>query len=324
MRGNGLEDFAAATVIAAVGAAGYYAFPDNLALLVRLITTAFLVLSLDLVTGYCGVATLGHALLFGTGAYVAGLANVNGITDPFAMLAAGAFAGSIAGTLSGAVIVRVSGLAQLVLSIAIIQLAQSFASKAASITGGSDGLSGIDPAPIAGLFPFDLYSKAAYLLSLVVLILTFLVLKRMVRSPFGLLCRAIKEDPLRVAALGGSPYPALVKMYAVSGLVAGLGGALSAMTAGVVALDSLSFERSANSLVMLALGGTGTLSGALLGTTVFEIFEHLVSAANPFHWMVLVALLLIGVVLFLPKGLQSLFSRAVFSRAVWVLGKATG
>jgi branched-chain amino acid transport system permease protein len=201
------------------------------------------------------------------------------------------------------------------LSIAIIQLAQAFANKAASITGGSDGLSGIDPAPIAGLFAFDLYGHAAYGLSLGVLIAVFLFLRRLVRSPFGLFCRAIKEDPLRVAAIGGKAYPALVKMYAISGSVAGLGGALSALTAGVVALDSLSFERSANALIMLALGGTGTLFGALIGTSVFEIFEHFVSAANPFHWMIFLGLLLIAVVLVLPKGLQSIIARSLGSRA---------
>ncbi len=303
------HDLAGAAAIMVAGAVGYWVFPDNLALLVRLVTWALLVLSLDLVTGYSGVATLGHAVLFGVGAYAAGLANVNGATEPFAMLAVGALAGGIAGALSGAVIVRVSGLAQLVLSIAIVQLVQAFANKAVSLTGGSDGLSGIEPAPIAGIFQFDLYERTAYVLALFLLIVTFLVLRRIVRSPFGLLCRAIKQDRLRTAAIGGAAYPALVKMYVISGLVAGLSGALAAMTAGVVGLDSVSFERSASALVMLALGGTGTLFGALLGTTVFQIFEHFISAANPFHWLILVGLLLISVVLFLPGGLQSAFVR---------------
>lgn len=309
MRHPVVNDFAGAVAIAAAGALGYVLFPDNLALLVRLVTAALLVLSLDLVTGYCGVATLGHAALFGIGAYAAGIASLHGADEPTAMLIIGALAGGVAGVLSGAIITRVSNLAQLVLSIAIVQLIQAFANKADWLTGGSDGLSGIEPAPVVGLFPFDLYEKTAYLLSLSVLLVTFLVLRRIVRSPFGLLCQAIKQDPLRVAALGGAAYPALVKMYFISGFVAGLGGALAAMTTGVVGLDSVSFDRSASALVMLALGGTGTLFGGLLGSTVFEIFEHLVSAANPFHWLILVGLLLIVVVLFLPQGLQSAFVR---------------
>jgi branched-chain amino acid transport system permease protein len=311
MRANGsrdiLIDLAGAAAILAAGAAAYFLFSDNLAFPVRIITAALLVLSLDLVTGYSGIATLGHAVLFGAGAYAAGIANVHGIHEPLAMLAIGVFAGMAAGLISGVVIARVSGLAQLVLSIAIVQFLQAAANKASWLTGGSDGLSGIDPAPIAGMFAFDLYGHSAFFLSLSLLTLTFLVLRRLVRSPFGLLCRAIKDDPLRVAAIGASAYPALVKMYAISGAVAGLGGALAAITTGVVGLDSLSFERSASTLVMLALGGTGTLFGGLLGTGVYELVEHFISAANPFHWLIFIGVLLIAVVLFLPRGLQSAF-----------------
>src|SRR5262249_12135040 len=196
---------------------------------------------------------------------------------------------------------------QLVLSIAIVQFLQAAANEATWLTGGSDGLSGIDPAPIAGRFAFDLYGRSAFFLSLIVLVVVFFLLRRLVRSPFGLLCRAIKDDPLRVAAIGALAYPTLIRMYAISGAVAGLGGALAATTTGVVGLDSLSFERSASALVMLALGGTGTLFGALLGTGVYELIEHSVSAANPFHWLIFIGVLLIAVVLFLPRGLQSAF-----------------
>ena len=227
------------------------------------------------------------------------------------MLAVGGFVGAIAGVLSGLIVARTAGLAQLVVSIAIVQLVQAFANKAVWMTGGSDGLSSIQPRPIFGVFEFDLYGKTAYLLSLFVLAVTFLVLRRIVRSPFGLLCRADKEDRLRTAAIGAAYYPALVKMYSISGVVAGLGGALAAMTAGVVGLDSVSFERSASALVTLAFGGTGTLFGAMLGASVLGIFEHLVSVSNPFHWLILMGLLLIAVVLFFPGGLQQVFTSYV-------------
>jgi branched-chain amino acid transport system permease protein len=294
--------------IAVAAIVGYVLFPDDLAFLTRVIAIALFVLSLDLVVGFCGVATLGHAVLFGAGAYAAGIACVNGLTEPSSLLAVGAVAGALAGAVSGALIVRYAGLPQLVLSIAIVQLTYALANKASSVTGGSDGLSGIAPTPVLGLFEFDLWGRTGYLLGLVTLLVTFVVLSLIVRSPFGLLCRGIKEDPLRVEAMGASIYPALVKMYAISGAVAGLGGALAAVTVGVVGLDSVSFERSAEGLVMLVLGGTGTLYGALIGTVVFQLFEHIVSAANPFHWLTLVGLLLIAVVLFLPSGLQGLGS----------------
>ena len=297
--------------ILVLGAIGYFAFADDLAFLTRVLAAILLVLSLDLVVGICGVATLGHAVPFGVGAYAAGIACVHGLTEPVSLVLVGATAGAFAGLVSGALIARFNGLPQLVLSIALVQLVYALANKASSLTGGSDGLSGIAPAPVLGLFAFDLYGRTAYLFGLAVLVLVFVLLTRLVRSPFGLLCRGIREDPLRIHAMGARVYPALVKMYAISGAVAGVGGALAAITTGVVGLDSVSFERSAEALVMLVVGGTGTLTGALIGTLVFQAFEHVVSAANPFHWMTLVGLLLIGVVLFLPSGLQGIGALAL-------------
>jgi branched-chain amino acid transport system permease protein len=131
----------------------------------------------------------------------------------------------------------------------------------------------------------------------------FALLSRFVRSPFGLMCRAIKDDDLRASLIGVSVYPRLVIMYGVSGAVAGVGGALTAISTGVVGLDGVGFERSAEVLVMLVLGGAGHLWGALVGAAIFQIFEHIVSAANPFHWMMLVGLLLILIVVFAPRGL---------------------
>jgi branched-chain amino acid transport system permease protein len=298
-----LRDAASALAIAALGAVGYFLFPDDLAFLTRLIGIAFLVLSLDLVTGYCGIATLGHAAQFGVAAYAVGIACVRGVTDPLALLMVGLFAGTVMGLISGALIARLRGLPQLVLSIAVGQLVAALANKLQWLTGGSDGLSGISPGRVLGLFNFDMYSRTAYLFSLTVLVIVFVALSRFVRSPFGLMCRAIKDDDLRAKMIGVAIYPRLVIMYGVSGAVAGIGGALTAMSTGVVGLDSVSFERSAEVLVMLVLGGAGHLWGALGGAVIIMIFEHIVAAANPFHWMTLVGVLLIGIVVFAPKGL---------------------
>ncbi|KAA0073616.1 branched-chain amino acid ABC transporter permease [Tardiphaga sp. P9-11] len=297
------QEAAGALSIIALGAIGYFLYPDDLAFLTRLIGIAFLVLSLDLVTGYCGVATLGHAAQFGVGAYAAGIACVRGIADPVALLAVGVFAGTIMGLISGALITRFRGLPQLVLSIAVGQLVAALANKLSWLTGGSDGLSGITPGKVFGIFNFDMYSRTAFLFSLGVLVIVFVLLQRFVRSPFGLMCRGIKDDDLRARMIGVSIYPRLVLMYGVAGAVAGVGGALTAISTGVVGLDSVSFERSAEVLVMLVLGGAGHLWGALAGTIIFMIFEHIVAAANPFHWMTLVGLLLILIVIFAPRGL---------------------
>ncbi|NEK39268.1 branched-chain amino acid ABC transporter permease [Rhizobium leguminosarum] len=298
------RDLIGIAVIIAIAAIGYFAFPDNLALLTRMITIALLVLSLDLVTGYCGVATLGHAALFGSGAYAAGILSAHyGINDPLLMMLAGIVGGAVAGLLCGAIILRAHGLPQLVLSIALINLFHEFANKASSWTGGSDGLSGIAPDPVFGLFEFDLYGHTAFFFGMALLLIVFVLLRVLVRSPFGMLCRAVKQDPLRIRAMGASPKAALIRMYAISGAVAGVGGALNAISTQVVGLDSLSFTQSAEALVMLVLGGTGSLFGALSGTVIFMLFEDYVSAANPFHWLTMVGALLIAVVLFAPKGL---------------------
>ncbi|MGO7183323.1 branched-chain amino acid ABC transporter permease [Rhizobium brockwellii] len=303
-RGFITRDLIGIAVIIAIAAIGYFAFPDNLALLTRMITIALLVLSLDLVTGYCGVATLGHAALFGSGAYAAGILSAHyGINDPLLMMLAGILGGAVAGLLCGAIILRAHGLPQLVLSIALINLFHEFANKASSWTGGSDGLSGIAPDPVFGLFEFDLYGHTAFFFGMALLLIVFVLLRVLVRSPFGMLCRAIKQDPLRIRAMGASPKAALIRMYAISGAVAGVGGALNAISTQVVGLDSLSFTQSAEALVMLVLGGTGSLFGALSGTVIFMLFEDYVSAANPFHWLTMVGALLIAVVLFAPKGL---------------------
>jgi branched-chain amino acid transport system permease protein len=295
-----------ALAIIALGAVGYFLFPDDLALLTRLIGISFLVLSLDLVTGYCGVATLGHAAQFGVAAYAVGIACVRGVTDPVALLAIGIVAGTLMGLISGALIARFRGLPQLVLSIAIGQLVAALANKLQWLTGGSDGMSGILPGKVFGIYNFDMYSRTAFLFSLATLVVVFMALSRFVRSPFGLLCRGIKDDDLRARMIGVAVYPRLVIMYGVAGAVAGVGGALTAISTGVVGLDSVGFERSAEALVMLVLGGAGHLWGALVGALIFQIFEHIVSAADPFHWMTLVGLLLILIVVFAPRGLIEL------------------
>lgn len=297
-------EMAGVATVAILGAVGFFLFPEDLAFLTQLIGVAFLVLSLDLVTGYCGVATLGQAALFGIGAYAAGNACIAGLTDPLALLAVGAACGAFAGLFSGALITRFRGLPQLVISIALGQLVGALSNKLSSVTGGSDGLSGIVPGAILGIFSFDMYSRTAFVFSVLVLAVVFAFLMRFVRSPFGLLCRGIKDDDLRARMIGAAVYPRLVVMYGVSGAVAGIGGALTAITTGVVGLDSVGFERSAEAMVMLVLGGVGNLWGALIGAVFFQTFEHIVSATNPFHWMSLVGLLLILIVIFAPRGIS--------------------
>ena len=295
----------AAPITGALGLAAFWLFPEDLGLMTRIAATALYVLSLDLVLGYCGIATLGHAALFGTGAYAAGIAAVHLVNDPLVLLLIGGAAGGVMALVTGALILHARGLTLLMLTIAVTQIVQEVANKARDWTGGSDGLSGIDPAPLLGLFRFDRFGRTSYLFAVAVLVVGMVAARRIVRSPFGLACRGVKEDPLRISALGGSPRAYLVTMYAVAGIFAGVAGALTAVSSGIVGLDSVSFSWSAEALVMLVLGGTGRLYGAVIGTVAFMTVHHILAATDPFHWMLFIGLFLMGVVLFLPGGIAS-------------------
>lgn len=301
--GPARTDLVGLAVILAAAALIQLVFPTNLSFMSGVIAIMLLVISLDLVSGVTGIATLGHGMLFGAGAYAAGIAATSGLQAPLPLLALGVVAGGVAGLLSGAIILRTHGLPQLVLSIALVQLAAEVANKASAVTGGSDGLTGIVIDPLFGRFAFDLWGVTAFWLSVALLLLVVIFARRLVRSPFGMLCRGLRQDPVRVEALGIGTHGAALKMYAISGGIAGLGGALMAITTQVVGLDSLSFTLSAEALVMLILGGTGTIFGAVLGTFVFMWMEHLISAANPYHWLAIVGAVLVAVVIAAPRGL---------------------
>lgn len=303
--GSALGEPAVLPLMIGAGILGYFLFPEDLGLLTRILTMALYILSLDLVLGYAGIATLGHAALFGAGAYAAGIMAVHIVQDPLLLLLIGTLAGGLVALITGALILHAHGLTLLMLTIAVAQLLQSLANKWRELTGGSDGLSGIDPSPVLGLFRFDLYGRTSYLFALVVLFVAYAIARRIVRSPFGLACRGVKEDPLRIAALGGNPRRYLVVMYTVGGAFAGLAGALTTVTTGIVGLDSLGFTLSAEAVVMLVLGGTGRLYGAIIGTVAFMSIHHILAATDPFHWMLFIGLFLIGIVLFAPGGITA-------------------
>lgn len=289
-----------ATIALLLGGLACLTMPDQLGLLTRIFTTALLVLSLDLVVGVAGLATLGHAAMFGVGAYAAGNFALHVVPDPLAGLAIGMVAGGLLAFLSGLFLLRYQGFTFLMLTVAVSQIMLSLSQKARDWTGSDDGLSGFVNSPLLGRFTFDLEGKVAAWYSLFVLVILFYVARRLVDSPFGLAVRGIHENRARMAALGTPVFRRLLTMYSIAGLLAGAAGALSAQTNAVVGLDSLSFALSAEILVMLLLGGTGNLNGALLGATVFTLLHHTASSINPYHWLFVVGFLLMTVVLVSP------------------------
>ena len=287
-------------IVAAAGTAAWFALPDQLGLLTRLFTTALLVLSLDLVVGVAGLATLGQAALFGTGAYAAGIFALRVMPDPLVGLAIGVAAGACVALASGAFLLRYRGFTLLMLTVAVAQILYSLASKARDWTGGDDGLSGFSPGPLLGRFAFDLEGRTAALYALTVLVLGLYVARRVVDSPFGLAVRGIHENRARMAALGTPVFTRLLAMYTLSGALAGAAGALSAQTNAIVGLDSLGFAVSAEALVMLVLGGVGRLSGAVIGAAVFTWLHHTAASINPYHWLFVIGGALMVVVLMPP------------------------
>jgi branched-chain amino acid transport system permease protein len=287
-------------VTGVLGLAACALLPDQLGLLSRIFITALLVLSLDLVVGVAGLATLGHAAMFGVGAYAAGIFALHAMADPLAGLAVGIAAGGLLALVSGAFLLRYQGFTFLMLTVAVAQIVLSLAQKARGWTGADDGLSGFVMGPLFGRFAFDLEGRTAALYALVVLVVLVYIARRVVDSPFGLAVRGIHENTARMAALGTPVFRRLLGMYTLAGAMAGAAGALSAQTNAVVGLDSLSFGLSAEVLVMLVLGGVGRLSGALIGATLFTVLHHTASSINPYHWLFVVGFLLMLVVLVSP------------------------
>ncbi len=302
-------------ILLCVGLLACFLMPEQLGLVTRVCITALFVLSLDLVVGVAGLATLGHAALFGVGAYAAGIFALRVSADPLVGLAVGAMAGGAMACLSGAFLLRYQGFTFLMLTVAVSQILLSLAQKARSWTGGDDGLSGYVMRPVLGLFAFDLEGKVSAYYALVVLVAIFYMTRRLIDSPFGLAVRGIHENRSRMAALGTPLFARLWVIYTVAGVIAGVAGALSAQTNAVVGTDSLSFALSAEALVMLVLGGAGNLTGALVGATVFTLLHHTASSINPYHWLFVVGALLMLVVLVPPsKAWAWIRKRSVASR----------
>jgi branched-chain amino acid transport system permease protein len=287
-------------VVLGLGGLACALLPEQLGLMTRIFITAMMVLSLDLVVGIAGLATLGHAALFGAGAYAAGIFALQLHADPLLGLLVGVAAGALTALLSGAFLLRYHGFTFLMLTVAVAQILLSLAQKARHWTGGDDGLSGFTMAPLLGRFAFDLEGRTAALYALVVLTVALYAARRVVNSPFGLAVRGIHENRARMAALGTPVFARLLATYTLAGALAGAAGALSAQTNAVVGLDSFSFALSAEVMVMLILGGAGRLHGALIGAVVFTLLHHTAASINPYHWLFVIGLMLMGVVLMPP------------------------
>jgi branched-chain amino acid transport system permease protein len=289
-------------------------FPDYLSLASQIAVAALFALSLDLILGYAGIVSLGHAAFFGIGAYTAGLFSKFVWGEPFSGLLLAAAMAAMVGYASSFIIARFRHLTLIMITLGLGLLLHEAANSAGWLTGGSDGLQGIEIWPVLGYFKFDLYGTTAYGYSLAVLFVLFLAARRLINSPFGLALRGIRENWVRMPAIGAASRAHIRKIYTISAAIAGVAGAVIAQTTQTVSLEALSFERSADVLVMLVLGGAGRLYGGLVGAAIFLVARDRFSGIAPQYWYFWIGVLLVMVVTLLPNGILGGLSKIIARR----------
>ncbi len=295
--------------LVAIGA--YFAFPDYMPLGTQILIGILFALSLDLVLGYAGIVTLGHAAFFGTGAYTTALLAARlGWSEPISGLVLAGACAALVGFVSGWVLLRYRGLSLLMLTLAVAIMLYELGNARADITGGYDGVTGIVIKPLFGRFGYDLYGHTYYLYALAVLFVLFLIARRIVYSPFGQALVGIRENLRRMEAVGSPVHRRLVTVYTIAAAMAGVAGGLYAQSNAFVTLSALGFERSAAVLIMLILGGTGRLYGAFLGAAIYMLLEDSLARLSPEFWEFGVGLVLVLTVMFARGGLLGLIEQA--------------
>jgi branched-chain amino acid transport system permease protein len=273
--------------------------PSHAALINEIAILALFALSLDLILGYAGIVSLGHAAFFGIGAYGAGLFSKHVMPDPLVGLVVAMALSALMGLLTSPMIVRGTDLTRLMVTMGIALVLYELANKFDTVTGGADGLQGIVTGPLFGHFEFDLGARVASFYSIAVLFIAFLVLRRIVHSPFGSSLQALRDNRLRLGAIGLSVNGRLAAVYTLSAALAGAAGALLSQTTGFASLDAFDFHRSADVMLALVIGGAGWLWGGLVGALAFKVLHDLISAVTVQYWtfwigFFLVVLMLVG------------------------------
>jgi branched-chain amino acid transport system permease protein len=291
--------------------AAWFVYPDYLTLGSQILIMALFALSLDLALGFAGIVTLGHAAFFGMGAYTAGILAARGWGEPLTGLLAAAVTAGLLGLVSGAVILRTRGLTLLMLTLVAAAMVREAANKAGWLTGGDDGLQGVQMWNVLGAFRFDLFGETAYVYCAVVLFAMWVTSRLIVRSPFGRSLAGIRENVQRMHAIGTPVFLRLLAIYAISAAMAGIAGALLAQTTQFVGLKVLSFELSGDVLIMLILGGIGRLYGAFIGAPLYMIAQDTLAKQDPAYWYFWIGALLVFAVFFMRGGVLGLIVRLV-------------
>lgn len=278
--------------------AAVFLFPERHLILTEIAWLGLFALSLDLILGYAGIISLGHAAFFGVGAYAAALlAKHEIINEPVLALLASGLVAMALGFVTSFLVLRGSDLTRLMVTLGVALLLRELANNLGWLTGGADGLQGVTIKPVFGMFRFDMFGHTGYVYSLSVLFILFLVARRLVNSPFGLSLLAVKGNSLRASAMGISVDRRMVAIYTVAAGYAGIAGALLAQTTAFASLEVFSFDRSADLLLVLIIGGAGYLYGGLIGAIIFKFMQDYLSVLTPQYWPFWIGLVLVVIVL---------------------------
>jgi branched-chain amino acid transport system permease protein len=278
--------------------ASVFLLPGRHLILTEIAWLALFALSLDLILGYAGIISLGHAAFFGLGSYLAALlAKYGVINEPVLALVVSGVCAAVLGFATSFLVLRGSDLTRLMVTLGVALIMREIANQIPDITGGADGLQGVVVAPILGMFHFDIFGHVSYAYCLIVLFVLFLLARRVVYSPFGLSLRAVKGNALRASSIGISVNARLVAIYTFAAFYAGVAGALLAQTTAFASLDVFSFERSADLLLMLIIGGAGYLYGGLIGAVIFKLMQDWIANLTPQYWQFWIGLVLVLIVL---------------------------
>ncbi len=278
-------------------AALLFVLPKYSALYAEIASLALFAVSLDLILGYGGIVSLGHAAFFGLGAYTAALFAKHVFNDPLAGLGVAGVAAAALGLLTSILVLRGADLTRLMMTLGVSLMLGELANKLDWLTGGADGLQGVIMGPVLGRFDFDLGGRVGYAYSLAVLAMLFFATRRLVHSPFGYSLQAMRDNRLRAMGVGIDVNKRLAVAYTLSAALAGIAGALVAQTTGFASLDLFDFHRSADVLLVLVIGGAGYLYGGIIGAIAFKLMYDVLSAITPQYWQFWMGLALVVIVL---------------------------
>lgn len=274
------------------------------ALAINILLFGLFAVGFNLLFGYTGLLSFGHAAFLGTGSYLTGIAMVHGGLPWVVALVVGVLAATAAGVVIGFLAIRTRGIYFSMVTLALAQIVYYAFYKAERFTGGENGLRGIQvPKVEIGGFTLDFLNPTTkYYVILVFVAAALWFVSRLLASPFGSVMEAVRENEKRAAACGFDVARTKLLVFTLSAALCGLAGGLRALHLSVVPIDSLHYLQSGQAVMMCLLGGMGTFFGPFVGAAVFLTLEDVVTTLTQ-HWMAVVGIVFIVFVLFFPAGI---------------------